>query len=87
MLPHGVSIMTSLRRVAAFRLDDTLIEGMQTIWQRDGIHPSEQVRRALRDWLLLKGVRVEATTPDGSERARRAWKTRRMKYGSTGRQK
>ena len=30
---------------------------MQEIWQRDGIQPSEQIRRALRVWLESKGVK------------------------------
>jgi hypothetical protein len=38
------------------RLDDDLFEGMQEIWRRDGVQPSEQMRRALRAWLESKGV-------------------------------
>jgi hypothetical protein len=52
--------MTPVRKVAAFRLDDDLLAAMQTVWERDGVQPSEQVRRALRAWLESKGVKVKA---------------------------
>lgn len=44
------------RKVATFRLDDDLLDGLQTVYERDGILPSEQVRRAVRTWLENKGV-------------------------------
>lgn len=52
--------MTPTRRVATFRLDDELIDGLQLVWERDGIQPSEQVRRAIRAWLEDKGVKTKA---------------------------
>jgi hypothetical protein len=48
--------MTPTRRVATFRIDDDLFEGMQRLQARDGIPLSEQIRRALRPWLEAKGV-------------------------------
>jgi len=45
------------RIVTTFRLDGDLIDGLQEVWQRDGVQPSEQVRRAIRAWLDAKGVR------------------------------
>ena len=48
--------MTPVRKVTTFRLDDDLREGLQRVWERDGIQPSEQVRRAVRFWLQSKGV-------------------------------
>lgn len=48
--------MTPTRRNTTIRLDDELYQGMQAIWERDGIQPSEQIRRALRAWLEGKGV-------------------------------
>jgi hypothetical protein len=48
--------MTPQRKLAAYRLDDDLREGLQTVYERDGILPSEQVRRAVRTWLEAKGV-------------------------------
>jgi hypothetical protein len=41
------------------RLDDELYDGMQEVWRRDGIQPSEQMRRALRQWLESKGVKAK----------------------------
>jgi len=29
---------------------------MQEIWERDGIQVSEQIRRAIREWLEKRGV-------------------------------
>jgi hypothetical protein len=51
--------MTPTRRNTTIRLDDQLYEGMQIIWERDGIQPSEQIRRALRAWLEAKGVKFK----------------------------
>jgi len=48
------------KRVTTFRIDDDLWEGMQTVWQRDGVQPSEQVRRGLRMYLEDKGVIAKA---------------------------
>ena len=42
------------------RLDDELYDGMQDVWSREGIQPSEQMRRALRQWLQAKGVKLKA---------------------------
>ena len=51
--------MTTERRVATFRLDEDLREGLETIWQREGIPPSEQVRRAIRAWLDARGIKTK----------------------------
>jgi hypothetical protein len=48
--------MTPTRRIATFRLDDDLLEGLKAVQERDGIQPSEQARRAIRMWLDAKGV-------------------------------
>ena len=48
------------RRMATFRVDDELLEGMRMVYERDGVQPSEQVRRAIRMWLESKGVKVAA---------------------------
>jgi len=53
--------MTPRRRLAAFRLDDELHEGLRTVYVRDGIQPAEQVRRAIRTWLEKKGVLKKKT--------------------------
>jgi hypothetical protein len=68
------------------RFDDDLLDGMQAVWQRDGVPPSEQVRRALRAWLSTRDVKV-GPAPPGFERARLAWIERRKRYGPKGRRK
>jgi predicted transcriptional regulator len=39
-----------------FRLDPDLKEAMDRVFVDDGVPPSEQVRRALRDWLERRGA-------------------------------
>ncbi len=63
--------MTPTRRNTTIRLDDDLFEGMQHVWERDGIQPSEQIRRALRAWLESKGVNVK-TAPRRAQTRRKA---------------
>jgi hypothetical protein len=46
----------SERRVTTFRIDEELLQGLQQLFERDGIQPSESVRRAIRAWLTAKGV-------------------------------
>ena len=45
------------RKVMTFRIDDDLVDGMEKLWERDGIAVSEQVRRAIRAWLESKGIK------------------------------
>jgi hypothetical protein len=46
--------------LTAFRIDAELQEGLAAVWERDGIAISEQIRRAIRNWLEQKGV-IEKT--------------------------
>lgn len=48
--------MPPTRTVTTIRLDEELLEGLQLVHKRDGVPPSEQVRRAIRMWLESKGV-------------------------------
>jgi hypothetical protein len=50
------------KRYAAFRIDEELLNGLQTVWERDGVAVAEQVRRAIADWLEKKGVKVKAVS-------------------------
>ena len=61
--------MALTRKIATFRLDDDLLNGLKAVQKRDGIPPSEQARRAIRRWLEAKGVLK-------SERKRAATRTR-----------
>src|SRR5205809_8021622 len=53
---HSGQSMTPKRPLKAFRIDEDLEEGLQQVWDRDGIAVSEQIRRAIRQWLEQKGV-------------------------------
>ena len=48
-------IRVMARRMHSFYLDPEQAEGLATIRERDGILPSEQVRRAIAMWLKWKG--------------------------------
>ncbi len=48
--------MTPRDRVVTFRPDEDILEAMNSLRERDGVPFSEQMRRALRQWLLSKGV-------------------------------
>ena len=47
------------RRRYNFWIDDELRDGLKTVRDRDGVLESEQIRRAIRDWLEKKGVKVK----------------------------
>ncbi len=64
--------MTPSRKVATFRVDPDLLEGMERLKDRDGMPLSEQIRRALRPWLEGKGVLQKAARPARSKRTKRA---------------
>jgi predicted DNA-binding protein len=42
------------------RIDDELLDALQSLKDRDGIPVSEQVRRAIEAYLKEKGIRVKA---------------------------
>jgi hypothetical protein len=44
------------RRLYNFRIDDDLDAGLKAVKDRDGIAESEQIRRAVREWLERRGV-------------------------------
>jgi hypothetical protein len=62
--------MTPIRRTVTFRIDDELIAGLQQVWERDGVPVSEQLRRAVQDWLEKKGVSVKAERKRAGTRKR-----------------
>lgn len=53
--------MTPQRRTVTFRIDDELFDGLQMVWDRDGVPVSEQIRRAVHEWLEKRGVSVKKT--------------------------
>jgi hypothetical protein len=42
-----------------FRLETEIMDALAVIRDRDGIAVSEQVRRALKNWIDAKGVKVK----------------------------
>jgi hypothetical protein len=60
------------RKMATFRVDQELLDGLQVVWERDGVQPSEQVRRAIVLWLESKGVKVKTAKPARGKRAGKA---------------
>ena len=53
--------MVAERRATGVRLDLELLEGLRLVHEREGILPSEQVRRPVRMWLEGKEVLAART--------------------------
>jgi hypothetical protein len=58
------------RRRYAFWIEDDQIAALEAIRERDGVLPSEQIRRAIDDWLKKKGVDVKTARKRASTRRR-----------------
>jgi hypothetical protein len=58
------------RKRYAFWIETDQIEALETIRDRDGILPSEQIRRALDRWFGEKGVKVKTDRKRASTRKR-----------------
>ena len=50
--------MTRYLRMHSFYLEPELSAGLKEIKDRDGVNESEQVRRAVRQWLISKGLEL-----------------------------
>lgn len=59
--------MTPLKPTT-FRLETEIMEALSEIRDRDGVPVSEQVRRALKQWIESKGVTVKAQGKRASTR-------------------
>jgi hypothetical protein len=66
--------MTAQRKSIGIRFDEDVVAGLQMIFERDGILPSEQVRRAVTEWLSSRGVALVVRGSRGSEGARKVAK-------------
>lgn len=60
--------MSPVRRMAAFRLEDELLDAMDVIRERHGTPYSEMIRRALRMWLDAQGVPIKPAAKRGKTR-------------------
>jgi metal-responsive CopG/Arc/MetJ family transcriptional regulator len=55
-------------RVVTFRIPDDLLDGLEQLWQRDGVSKSEAIRRALRAFLDSKGIESKPKTAGSRKR-------------------
>lgn len=62
------------RLITTFRIEEELLDGLREVYDRDGVTVPEQVRRAIRAWLDLKGI--GAKTAKKTERKRAATRKR-----------
>jgi hypothetical protein len=62
--------MPSQKRQTAFRIEPEILEGLHEVKTRDGLPISEQVRRALREWLQRRGVKLREVRPRAVTRKR-----------------
>ena len=56
----GHAMTPSQKRQTAFRIEPEILDGLHEVKTRDGLPISEQVRRALREWLQHRGVKLRA---------------------------
>ena len=54
-----------------FRMETEIMDALAVIRERDGVAVSEQVRRALKQWIAEKGVKVKSA-PRRAQTRRRA---------------
>jgi hypothetical protein len=64
--------MTPTRKKYSFWIDGEQADGLKLVKERDGVLESEQIRRAIGDWLKKKGVNAATKT----ERPRAATRKR-----------
>ena len=58
------------RKKYSFWIDDAQADGLKLVKERDGVLESEQIRRAINDWLDKKGVNVKTERPRAVTRKR-----------------
>jgi hypothetical protein len=58
------------RKRYSFWIDDEQAAGLKVVKERDGVLESEQIRRALNEWLERKGVRKKTERPRAVTRKR-----------------
>jgi hypothetical protein len=56
------------RKLAVYRLEPELIDGLKAVKERDGLPITWQVKQAIRTWLELKGAVVKAAPERASAR-------------------
>jgi ribbon-helix-helix CopG family protein len=61
--------MSDGRKPYTFYIESDLADGLKQIKERDGISESEQIRRAIRQWLDGKGLAKEGKRPARRKRS------------------
>lgn len=56
-----------MAKITTVRLDDALLDSMKKLTERDGIPTSEQIRRALNEWLKMKGMHAAPKKKRGAK--------------------
>jgi hypothetical protein len=73
VIRYGLRVTTmtpSEKKQTAFRIEPEILDGLQLLKERDGIPISEQVRRALREWLDRRGVKLKTAPRRATTRRR-----------------
>jgi hypothetical protein len=52
-------IPKEMRKLAVYRMDPALIDGLHQVKERDGLPITWQVQQAIRAWLDSKGIAVK----------------------------
>jgi Arc/MetJ-type ribon-helix-helix transcriptional regulator len=58
-----VSIRDVAKKLTDIRIDSELLAGLERLRESRGVPVSEQVRRAIQDWLAKNGVKRESGPP------------------------
>lgn len=56
----NMEIVLTPLKPTTFRLETEIMEALSAIRERDGVAVSEQVRRALKQWIAAKGVKLKS---------------------------
>ena len=57
------------RKLAVYRMEPELLDGLHRVKERDGLPITWQVRQAIRAWLESKGIAVKPAPERGSGKA------------------
>jgi hypothetical protein len=69
-LYYSGPVVTNRERVSTFRPDKDIMDAMEALKERDGMPFSEQIRRALRAFLIEKDVLQKSERPRAATRKR-----------------
>jgi hypothetical protein len=67
---YTLQYQMSPRKRYSFWIDDRQADGLKAIKERDGVLESEQIRRAIDEWLVRKGIGGKPERPRAGTRKR-----------------